>query len=44
MEAMSVVPVTDPAQDGVVIATMKPGYRIGDREVRPALVVVGRKA
>jgi len=44
MEAMSVIPVTDPAQDNTVLATLKPGYRIGDREVRPALVQVGRKS
>ena len=43
MEAMSVIPVTDADQDNMVLATLKPGYRIGEREVRPALVQVGRK-
>lgn len=43
MEALGVVPVTDPAQDDRVVMTMRAGFRIGDHEVRPALVQVGRK-
>ncbi|MGM0577473.1 MAG: nucleotide exchange factor GrpE [Myxococcota bacterium] len=44
MDAIGVVPVTDAAQDNKVVNTVKPGYRFGDRELRPALVQVGRKA
>ncbi|MEZ4268831.1 MAG: nucleotide exchange factor GrpE [Myxococcota bacterium] len=44
MEALSVVPVDSPEQDGKVIATVRPGFRLGQRELRPASVVVGRYA
>jgi molecular chaperone GrpE len=40
-EAVSMAPVTDPAQHGVVIAVAKEGYAIGDELLRPASVVVG---
>lgn len=40
-EAVSMAPVTDPAQAGVVIAVAKEGYAIGDELLRPASVVVG---
>src|SRR5690606_22842138 len=43
MDALGLVPVTDPAQDNTVVATLKAGFRMGDREIRPALVQVGRK-
>jgi molecular chaperone GrpE len=43
MEALGVVPVTDPSQDGKVVSCIKAGFRLGDRELRPALVQVGRK-
>ena len=40
-EAVSVVPV--PAdRDGAVVATVSPGYRIGEEVLRPARVVVGK--
>lgn len=41
-EALSVVPVSHPAAHGVVIDQIEPGYRFGDRLLRPAKVVVGR--
>lgn len=41
-DAMSVTDVRSPALDGVVIDQWEPGYRIGDRQLRPARVVVGR--
>lgn len=44
MEALGVVPVTDPSQDGKVVFCIKAGFRFGDRELRPALVQVGRKS
>ncbi len=43
-EAVDVVAVLDPAQDGVVIQEFQAGYRIGDRVLRPARVQVGRLA
>jgi molecular chaperone GrpE (heat shock protein) len=44
MEAQAVVPVDDASRDGRVVATVRPGFRVGGREIRPALVQVGRKA
>jgi len=41
-DAISVVPVSHPAAHGVVIDQIEPGYRYGDRLLRPAKVVVGR--
>jgi molecular chaperone GrpE len=41
-EAVAVVPVADPADDGRVVVQQRPGYRLGDRVVRPAQVQVGR--
>ena len=41
-DAISVVPVSHPAAHGVVIDQIEPGYRFGDRLLRPAKVVVGR--
>jgi molecular chaperone GrpE len=43
-EAIAVVPVTDPAQDGKVIDVMQEGYVIGDETLRPAGVAVGKRA
>ena len=42
-EAMAMVPVTDPAQDGRVIGVMREGYTIGDDTLRPAGVAVGKR-
>ena len=41
-DAMSVVDTPSAALDGVVIDQWEPGYRIGDKLLRPARVVVGR--
>jgi len=41
-EAAAIAPVTDPAQDRMVLAEFKPGFMLGDRLVRPALVQVGK--
>lgn len=43
-EAMAMVPVSDPAQDGRVIDVMREGYLIGDDTLRPAGVAVGKRA
>ncbi len=43
MEALGIVPVADAAQDNKVITTLRAGFRMGDHEIRPALVQVGRK-
>ncbi|MDQ3365932.1 MAG: nucleotide exchange factor GrpE [Myxococcota bacterium] len=43
-EAIALVPVTDPAQDGRVIDVMRQGYLIGDDTLRPAGVAVGKHA
>jgi molecular chaperone GrpE len=41
-EGIDVVPVADPARDGVVVDEYRPGWRMGDRVLRPARVRVGR--
>jgi molecular chaperone GrpE (heat shock protein) len=41
-EALSVVAVNHPSAHGVVVDQIQPGYRFGDRLLRPAKVVVGR--
>ena len=43
-DAMAMVPVTDPAQNGRVIDVMREGYAIGDDTLRPAGVAVGKLA
>ncbi len=43
-EAIALVPVTDPAQDGRVIDVMREGYLIGEDTLRPAGVAVGKRA
>ncbi len=43
-EAVDTVAVADEAQDGAVVQEIRPGYRIGDRVLRPARVRVGRLA
>jgi molecular chaperone GrpE len=40
-EAVSMAPVSDPAEEGLVVAVLKEGYAIGDDLLRPAAVVVG---
>jgi molecular chaperone GrpE len=39
-EAVSVVPVADPGQDGQIVGVVRQGYRIGEDVLRPALVAV----
>jgi molecular chaperone GrpE len=43
-EAVDTVTVADPAQDELVLQVVRPGYRIGERVLRPARVRVGRVA
>ena len=40
-EAVSMVPVDDPAQAGLVVAVSREGYVIGEELLRPASVAVG---
>lgn len=40
-EAVSMMPVIDPAQHGMVVAVAREGYAIGEELLRPASVVVG---
>ena len=40
-EAVSLVPVSDPARAGTVVSVLKEGYMIGDELLRPASVAVG---
>ena len=39
-EAITTVPAASPDQDGQVVGTIRPGYRIGDEVLRPAAVAV----
>jgi molecular chaperone GrpE len=39
-EAATTVPVSDPAQDGVVVGVIRQGYTIRDEVLRPAVVAV----
>jgi len=39
-EAATVVPVSDAAQDGLVVGVIRQGYAIGDDVLRPAVVAV----
>ncbi len=41
-EAVTTVPVADPAQDHLVVGVVRPGYAIGDQVLRPAQVAVGQ--
>ncbi len=41
-EAVDVAEVGDPAGDGLVVAELRAGWRMGDRVLRPARVRVGR--
>ena len=41
-EAVDVVAVADASQDGLVVAEVRAGWRIGDRLLRPARVRVGK--
>ena len=41
-EALTMIPVADPAQGGRVVSVHRPGYRFRDRVLRAAQVVVGK--
>lgn len=41
-EAVSVVPVSDPVQDGMVVGVTREAYLLGDEILRPASVAVGK--
>ena len=41
-EAVRVDPVKEPEQSGKVTETLRPGYKLGGRIIRPARVAVGR--
>jgi molecular chaperone GrpE len=41
-EAATMVPVTDPGQDGRIVGVIRQGYAIGDEVLRPAVVAVAR--
>jgi molecular chaperone GrpE len=41
-EAITSVPASSPEQDGIVIGTVRSGYRIGDDVLRPAAVAVAK--
>jgi len=43
-EAVDLVTVADAAQEGLVVGEIRPGWRLGDRILRPARVRVGRLA
>ena len=43
-EAVDTIAVADAEQDGLVLVEVRPGYRIGERVLRPARVRVGRLA
>lgn len=42
-EAISSVPASSPDQDGMVVGTVRTGYRIGDEVLRPAAVAVAKR-
>ncbi|MEW5984137.1 MAG: nucleotide exchange factor GrpE [Acidobacteriota bacterium] len=41
-EAVTTVPITDPARDGLVVGVVRHGYMIGTEVLRPAVVAVAR--
>lgn len=41
-EAISSIPAASPEQDGIVVGTVRTGYRIGDDVLRPAAVAVAK--
>ena len=42
MEALGIVPVSEGSQDNIVVNCLQPGFALGQREIRPALVQVGK--
>ena len=43
-EAVSAVPVDDVKDEGRIVGVVRPGYRIGDEVLRPALVAVAKSS
>jgi molecular chaperone GrpE len=43
-QAVAMIPVTDPALDGMVVEELQRGYRMGEQLLRPAQVRVGQIA
>jgi molecular chaperone GrpE len=43
-EAVATVPVDNAANDGRIVGVVRPGYRIGEEVLRPALVAVAQSA
>lgn len=43
-EAISTVPASSPEQDGLVVGTVRPGYKIGEDILRPAAVAVAKSS
>ena len=41
-EALTMMPVTDPALDGIVVEVFDKGYRIGSNLLKPSRVIVGQ--
>ncbi len=41
-EALTTVPASSPAEDGIVVGTVRSGYRIGNDVLRPAAVAVAK--
>ena len=41
-EAITTVPATSPESDGLIVGTVRPGYRIGEDVLRPAAVAVAK--
>ncbi|MDY3869455.1 MAG: nucleotide exchange factor GrpE [Pyramidobacter sp.] len=41
-DAMGMVPVSDPAQDGRIQTVVQRGFQLADKVIRPATVMVGR--
>jgi len=41
-DALALMPVTDPDQDGKIIAVHSTGWKVGDRVIQPAQVVIGK--
>lgn len=41
-DAMGMVPVADKAQDGLIHTVVRKGFKMSDKVIRPAMVMVGR--
>jgi molecular chaperone GrpE len=43
-EAVAMIPVHEPQQDKMIVTEIRPGFSLGDRVIRPAMVQVGKHA